>query len=278
MSSEYSPLVSVIMGIYNCEETLHDALQCIAKQTYTNWEVIMCDDGSEDDTRGIADAFAEEYPGRVTVLHNDENMGLNYTLNRCLAAASGSLIARMDGDDLCSTVRFEVELSALARYPEISFVSTDMVFFDNTGVWGRSRSRAFPTKKDFLHATPFCHAPCMVRREAYEAVGGYSVDKRLIRVEDYHLWVKMYENGLQGMNIQEPLYQMRDDRDALIRKKFRYRLHEVYVKGYAISHLHLPWYYYIFCVKPILIGLLPRKAYSNLHKRRAAGNLNQPAL
>ena len=56
----------------------------------------------------------------------------------------------------------------------------------------------YPKKEDFLHGSPFCHAPCMVRKEAYDAVKGYTEKKRLLRVEDYHLWIKMYEVGYRG--------------------------------------------------------------------------------
>lgn len=80
----------------------------------------------------------------------------------------------------------------------------------------------------------------MVRREAYQAVDGYSIAKNLLRVEDYHLWVKMYAKGYRGVNIQETLYSMRDDRNAQSRRKFKYRLNEAYVKFYAVNVLGLP--------------------------------------
>ena len=89
-----------------------------------------------------------------------------------------------------------------------------------------------------------------------------------MRVEDYHLWAKMYEKGYKGMNIKEPLYMMRDDRDAQSRKKFRYRINEAYVKAYAVKHLNLPIWGYIYCIKPILIGLLPSNIYRILHRKK----------
>lgn len=262
--------VSVIMGIYNCENTLQEALDCILKQTYKNWEVVMCDDASEDQTAQIAEKYVQRYPERFVLLRNSKNKGLNFTLNRCLQKAKGQYIARMDGDDWCSADRFEKEVFALEGDPSISIVSTDMEFFDESGVWGKTTTKKYPQNADFLKGTPFCHAPCMVRREAYEAVGGYSVEKKLLRVEDYHLWVKMYENGFKGMNIQEALYQMRDDRNAQGRRKFRYRLNEAYVKAYAVRHLKLRSTGYLYCLRPILIGMLPQKVYKWLHR----GNKN----
>ena len=214
------PLISIVSGIYNCENTLLAAIESILTQTFSDWEWILCDDFSSDNTYEIAKSFAEKYPEKIILLRNENNMGLNFTLNRCLEYAKGDFIARMDGDDLCYPERFEEEIKALNENPEISIVSTDMEFFDETGVWGRVSHPLFPVNRDFLNGSPFCHAPCMVRKEAYDAVGGYSVDEKLLRVEDYHLWIKMYAKGFKGMNIPKALYQMRDDRNAYKRRKF----------------------------------------------------------
>lgn len=263
-----SKKVSVIMGIYNCAKTLEEALECIVNQTYTNWEVIMCDDCSSDNTIQIAEKYVQKYPGKFVLLKNKENCGLNYTLNKCLKVANGDYIARMDGDDLCAEERFAKEVAILDERKDISIMSTDMNFFDEKGVWGRTHTEKIPTKESFLRATPFCHAACMVRKEAYWAVGGYSVSDKLLRVEDYHLWVKMYAKGYKGMNIQEPLYSMRDDRDAQGRRKFKYRLNEAYVKKVAIQELRLKKRNYVWCLRPIIIGLLPGSLYRVLHRKQ----------
>lgn len=262
--------ISVIMGVYNCGQTLAEALGCLVKQTYESWQAILCDDGSTDNSIEVIQKFIFQYPDKFLLLKNEKNMGLNYTLNRCLEFADGDYIARMDGDDLCSATRFEKEVQVLNSNPDIAIVSTDMEFFDEKGVWGRTHTKRIPEKRDFLKGTPFCHAACMVRREAYLSVGGYSIDSKLLRVEDYHLWVKMYQKGYRGINIQEPLYQMRDGRDALARKKFKYRVNEAYVKLYAVRHLNLPRISYVYVIKPILIGLLPSRVYTWLHHKKAA--------
>lgn len=263
-----APTISIISGIYNCADTLVDAIESILAQTVTDWEWILCDDGSGDNTYEVASEYADKFPDKFILLRNVRNMGLNYTLNRCLERAKGKYIARMDGDDLCSPERFEAELRCLEGNPEIAIVSTDMEFFDETGTWGRISHPEFPQNMDFLAGSPFCHAPCMVRKEVYDAVGGYSVDKKLMRVEDYHLWIKMYAKGFKGRNIGLPLYQMRDDRNAYKRRKFQYRLNETYVKTYAVRELRLPVYGYLYALKPILVGLLPGWIYRKLHKRR----------
>jgi len=90
------PKISVLMGIYNCVATLGEAIGCILAQTETRWELILCDDGSRDDTYAVAESFRRQYPDRIVLLRNEKNMGLNHTLNRCLERATGEYIARME--------------------------------------------------------------------------------------------------------------------------------------------------------------------------------------
>lgn len=266
MNELNNPKISVIMGIYNCAETLSEAIESILAQTITDWELIMCDDGSTDDTFKVADSYKRKNSSKVILMKNEYNQGLNYTLNRCLSVARGKYIARMDGDDRCHTERFELELEVLEKEPQISIVSSDMGYFDETGVWGNISHPEYPIASDFLSGSPFCHAPCMVTKEAYDKVGGYTVAKKLLRVEDYHLWIKMYQAGYRGKNIHKQLYFMRDDHEAYSRRKFKYRLNEAYVKIVAVRKLNLPVTGYIYALRPIVVGLLPSKFYNYLHR------------
>ena len=265
-----NPVISVIMGIYNCGDTLSEAIECIVNQTFSDWELIMCDDGSNDDTYEIAISYKEKYPEKIIVLQNEKNRGLNYTLNKCLKQAKGKYIARMDGDDRCDKERFAIEINVLEKEPEIAIVSTDMEFFDESGVWGKISHPEYPVPEDFVKESPFCHAPCMVKREAYMKVKGYSVSDKLLRVEDYHLWIKMYKCGYRGKNIHKCLYQMRDDRNAYSRRSFKNRLNEYYVKRLAIRTFRLKKWNYLLALRPIIVGLLPNCVYDKLHKGRLA--------
>jgi glycosyltransferase EpsE len=108
----------------------------------------------------------------------------------------------------------------------------------------------------------------MIRAEVMRSIGGYSVDKKLLRVEDWHLWLKIYAAGGQGKNLSEPLYMMRDDRNAANRRKFRYRLNEAHMAALAVKTLGLPKWKYLFVLRPILVGLLPGPLYRYLHKKK----------
>ena len=254
------------MGIYNCAPYLEEALNSLYAQTFQDFEIVLCEDGSPDDTYEVARRYAEKRPN-IKLLRNETNKGLNYTLNRCLALAEGEYIARMDGDDISLSERFAAEVDFLDTHPEYAIVSTPMMHFDEGGVFRIGKGGYEPDLTVFPKHVPFCHAPCMVRREAYLAVGGYTVSERLLREEDYDLWIKMYQKGYRGYNLSEPLYMMRDDRNAFKRRSIQARKNEAYVKYLAVKKLNLPFWYYVHCFKPLILGIMPEWLYRKLHNR-----------
>jgi glycosyltransferase EpsE len=260
------PLISIIMGIYNCGSTLAEAIDSIIAQTYTNWELIMCDDGSLDNTYEVASKYVQKYPQKIKLIQHKKNQGLNITLNDCLKEANGKYIARMDGDDISLPERFQKEFEFLESNPQYAIVSTPMIYFDEKGDFRTGKGGYEPELSSFVLTTPFCHAPCMVRKDAYDAVGGYSECKDRLRVEDRDLWIRMYDKGYKGYNLSEPLYKMRDDRNAYKRRKFRYRINAAKIGIFAIKTFNLPKWYYIKCLRPIMVGLLPSAIYIFLHK------------
>ena len=147
-----------------------------------------------------------------------------------------------------------------------------MIFFDENGDWGESKAIEIPKLSDFVFHAPFhCHAPCMIRTEAMKKVQGYTVDKRLLRYEDCNLWYKLYSAGYQGYNIQKPLYKMRDDRNAYLRRSPSSRLRAVYVQWVGFRMIKMPLKYYPYLLveflKSVLILLLPEGIYQKLHRR-----------
>lgn len=258
--------VSVLMGIYNCADTLEEAIASIQKQAYQNWELILCDDGSKDGTYTVARKLADK-DARIVLIKNATNLGLNKTLNHCLRVASGDYIARMDGDDLCDATRFEKQVTFLNDHPEFSIVSTPMIYFDETGPWGRSYAIKQPSCEDVVTGSPICHAPVMLRKECMDAVNGYSEDKRTLRVEDVDLWIRLYTAGYRCYNLEEPLYWMRNDQAAYARRKYRYRINSTYVRLKGCKQLKLGIICYLKAFNPMIIGLVPGKIRRFLKKQ-----------
>ena len=268
-----NPLVSVIMGVYNCADTVDSAIKSIINQTYKNWELIICDDGSQDDTISIVQKYIALYPQKIFLIKNKNNLGLNKTLNKCLAHAKGEYIARMDGDDLCFPNRFEKQVEFLNTHPEFALVSSPMIYFDENGEWGRGTAISEPKIQDFVfHAPCFCHAPVMIRKVAYDTVGGYTEEKAFLRFEDCNLWYKLYAAGFKGANLPEPLYKMRDDRKACKRRTVATRLKAVYVQWMGFRLVNMKWYFYPILIKDLLKGIIlsimPQSLYLYLHHKK----------
>lgn len=259
--------ISVLMGIYNCASTLVEALDSLYSQTFKDFKIILCEDGSSDDTYELAKAYADNHDN-IMLIRNERNMGLNYTLTRCLEYADTEYCARMDADDISLPTRFEKQVLFLDNNPEYAVVSTPMIYFDENGDYRIGSAVECPGKNNFVKGTPICHAPCMVRTEALKSVGGYSDSEYLRRVEDYHLWFKMYAAGYKAYNIQEPLYKMRDDRNAYNRRNWENRRNEMYVKFIGFKMLGIAWYKWIFILRPLIIFLLPALIYNYFHRRK----------
>ncbi|MBQ6078716.1 MAG: glycosyltransferase [Muribaculaceae bacterium] len=257
--------ISVLMGIYNCASTLVEALDSLYAQTYQDFKIILCEDGSSDDTYAVAEKYAQSHDN-IILLRNESNMGLNYTLNRCLEHADTEFIARMDGDDISLPERFEREINFLDAHPEYALVSCSMVHFDENGDYITDKGIGEIKKVDFIHGSPINHAPCMIKTIALKTVGGYTVDDKLLRVEDYHLWFKLFAAGYKLYMLNEPLYKMRDDKNAYKRRTFKNRLNEAYVRHIGYKMIHLPWYVQVFALRPILVHLIPDFVYKWYHQ------------
>lgn len=262
---ENKPLISVIMGIYNCADTLNDAVECIINQTYDNWELIMCDDCSTDNTYDVALELAEN-DKRIIVMRNEKNLTLAPTLNKCAKVAKGKYLARMDGDDVCSLDRFEKELFVLEKNPKYALVSCQMNLFDKDGIYRIITHFEEPTPRELVKCSQFCHAGCMIRKSVFDSVGGYNESSNYKRVEDYDLWTRIYKEGCIGFNIQEPLYSMRDDRNAIMRRTFENRINEVRIKRNIIKWFKIPFYCRIYVIIPLIKAIMPKFIYKIAHK------------
>lgn len=259
--------ISVIMGIYNCASTLVEALDSLYTQTYQEFKIILCDDGSTDDTYQVAADYAAMHDN-IILVKNEKNMGLNYTLNHCLEYADTEFVARMDGDDISLPERFKKEIEFLDEHHEYAVVSGPMIYFDENGDYRKGQGQGEIKKEHFICGTPICHAPCMARTNVFKEVGGYSVDNRLLRVEDYHLWFKIFAAGHKLYSLRDPIYKMRDDRNAYHRRTWKNRRNEAYVKYMGFKMIGIPWYKYIYCFRPIIIYLMPKFVYNYFHLKK----------
>lgn len=274
MSIKNQPKVSIIMGIYNCENTLEEAIKSIINQTYKNWELIMCDDCSKDNTLKIAESYAKNYPENIKVIKNERNLTLGPTLNRCLELATGDYIARQDGDDLSKEDRLEKQVKFLESNKEFDLVGTSMISFDENGEYGARNLKSTPEGKDLMYGSVFAHATILIKSEVIRSLDGYSNKPHTKQVEDYNMWFRFFEKGYKGHNLEEALYYVREDRDAYKRKSIKRRVNEIKVMVEGCKMLKLPPKYYLMVVKPIIAIIVPQKVLMNYHRRKFMINDN----
>lgn len=187
--------VSVVMPAYNAEKYLDESILSILKQTYTDFEFIIVNDGSTDGTTGILDYYAA-LDSRIIVV-NQKNSGVTAALNAGIAVASNSkYIARMDADDISVRNRLEEEVTFLDLNKDYVVVGTDYNIINR---WGSVlRHVRVPYEDDDLRlmlcvGSPLAHGSVMFRKAAYQKVGGYRLGGR--SAEDYDLWTRLANEG-----------------------------------------------------------------------------------
>lgn len=252
--------VSVIMSVYNCGERFIQALKSIEKQTYNNWECIICDDGSKDETYNKLIEYTKRNP-KYTIIQNKKNEGLASSLNNCLKFCTGEFIARMDDDDISYPERFEKQIDFLNRHPEIAFVSSSADLYDGTSVFGRRNLHEFPAKRDMVYGSQFIHPATMFRADILNAVNGYRVSKETRRGQDYDLYMRLYGKGFKGANLLEPVFRYTEASRNLKQRNLKTRFEEVKIRYFGYKAMKvLPWAF-PFIFKPIVAWAVGKIKY-----------------
>lgn len=263
------PKVSIIMGIYNCEHTLEESINSIINQTYDNWELIMCDDCSKDNTYEVAKRYAEIYPNKIKLLKNEKNLTLAPTLNKCIEHVTGEYIARQDGDDISEKNRIKTQVEFLEKNKDISIVGTNMVSFDEYGCYGvhslgESLDRDYYLKKGVI----FFHATILIRTEVMKKLNGYSTKWYAVQAEDYELWSRFIKEGYKGYNLQENLYYVREDVNTYRRKNIKRRLRGLVLKFKVNRRLNASISAYMYMLKDILAIFIPRWIFVKYYRKK----------
>jgi len=229
------PKVSVLMSVYNGARYLREAVDSILCQTYTDFELIVIDDGSTDETGAILDGYDD---ARIVRLTNEQNIGLTKSLNKGLGMAKGEYVARMDADDIALPDRLQLQVHVLDTRPEVVLVSGNIDLIDAAGqVWRRPRRNADPGLVAWFllfHNYLGGHSQVMFRHSSVLSLGGYSEERPY--AQDYALWLRLAEIGRIAMvpdvilqhrchdenltsmhSLEQEEYSLRDSQRALAR-------------------------------------------------------------
>lgn len=193
-----APAVSVIMPVYNGEKFLREAVQSILNQTFRDFELLICDDGSKDKTRFMAEEFAYA-DARVRVTGSLHNIGVEKISNLGLQEARSEYVARMDSDDIALSDRLGKQFEFLQKHPEVVVVGGQAVVIDEAShalqVWGMPLDHSEIDDNHICGRNVAIIQPTvMMRRAAVLNVGGYRVVAKNC-VEDIDLWLRLAEVG-----------------------------------------------------------------------------------
>lgn len=264
--------VSVIMGVYSIltEKILWESIESILGQTRKDFELIICNDGASVSCTKLLKQI-EQKDNRIRLLENKENMGLAYSLNRCLEVAKGSYIARMDADDRSHKERLEREIAYLEENPQIAWVGCSSWLLEGEQIWGIRKMKKEPKRQDFLWGNPFMHPTICIRKAVLEEVGGYYVSTETRRLEDYDLFMRLYERGYFGANLMEPYYYFREDKEAAKRKKYQFRIDEVKIRYRGFRRLGLFPKGIPYLFKPLFVGVIPYQILRKVRREEIHG-------
>lgn len=212
------PTISVLLPVYNAERFLSEAIDSILQQTFTDFELLLLNDGSTDRSEDIINAYADP---RIVYIRNEINKGIIYTLNKGLDLSKGKYIARMDSDDISKPERFQKQVLFLESV-NADVVACTVEMIDAAG-------RHLPPWKDDLTHTSFqsikaflpknnCIAhPSILGKATILKTYQYSKDQK--EAEDYDLWLRLVADGKEVTKLNEPLLQYRFLEASLTRKE-----------------------------------------------------------
>lgn len=202
--------ISVLLPVYNGEIYLRDAIDSILCQTFKDFELVIIDDGSDDNTPKIlADYLLKD--SRIRVFTNEINVGIEKSLNKGFFLTQGEYFARQDSDDISDCNRLMKQLCYLESHSEIGAIGTAVELIDSLGnKLGESRPPVDHESLEllFLFNNFMHHSTLMARRELIQKVGGY--DETKVRAEDYDLWWRLSRQSRLA-NLPELLLKRRID-------------------------------------------------------------------
>jgi glycosyltransferase involved in cell wall biosynthesis len=199
-----TPLLSVILPVYNASAYIDEAIASILRQDFTDFELLIANDGSTDDS---LEKIRKHVDARIIVSDHPTNQGLISTLNHLLTQAKGTYIARMDADDIARGDRFSRQVAFLNQHNEVGICGSAMEFFGAQSGRTHVSTQAKELHANLLFGTPFNHPTVMFRRSLIDN-GSFFYDPEFRHAEDFELWSRL-RSVTQFGNIDEPLLRYR---------------------------------------------------------------------
>lgn len=255
-----NPKISVVLPAYNASEHLAEAIESILAQTFKDFELLIIDDASTDNTYEIAKRYSDKDP-RVKIIQNKKNLNIGGTLNRGINEAQADIIARMDSDDIALPRRFELQYELINSDPEIAVVGGDIIVLEENGHTHirNYESDSNKMKKKILRYLPFAHPTTMFRKKYVVEAGCYDPAKS--PSEDMNLWIKLGTKYKFG-SVTEPVLKYRMYSSSSSNKKLRkVEINTIKMRIEAVTKYNYPWTFFdlAFNISQLLTIWIPAK-------------------
>jgi glycosyltransferase involved in cell wall biosynthesis len=211
------PIITVLLPVYNAALYLKEAIRSILNQTFTDFELLIINDGSTDKSAEIIKTFKDN---RIKIIQNDVNIGLIQTLNKGIKLARGKYLARMDADDIAMPKRLEKQVFFLENNPQFALVGSQANIIYNERKTSRkynmeTKSQLIPLLSFFF--CPFLHPSVLIKKSV---LNEFQYDNNFTIAEDYHLWIRIL-NKYPCANLKESLLYYREHSNNIsnLRKK-----------------------------------------------------------
>ncbi len=257
--NNFNVLVTVLMPVYNGENYLKEAIESILKQSHTEFELLIINDGSTDLTENIILSYTDP---RIRYIKNQKNIGLIDTLNLGFDVAKGKYIARMDADDISHPLRLEKQISFLEVNGDVGILGTAFTYIGD-----KEESVTHPEKHETirfasLFYNPFCHPSVMIRKEIMDG-NQLKFKKKYIHAEEYKLWTELLSKT-KGHNLKDNLifYRSHPTQVSQIHLKDQLSMNHLIQKEYleeAGFDFNEKEWYVIFKLKDTTSGITSSK-------------------
>lgn len=208
-----SPAISVIMPVYNCEQYIEDSILSVLDQSFSNFELIIIDDASDDNTLKIIKKLNDP---RIKLIEKPRNTGYTNSLNMGLKLAEGEFIARMDGDDICLLNRFEKQLAFMRSHPDVIVCGTGYSVIGKEDIKLNPESHE-EIKLELLRGNCIVHPSAFIKKSILQKYKLF-YDDQMEPSEDYDLWIRLLGYG-KLHNLPEALIKYRVHVNSVSRKK-----------------------------------------------------------
>lgn len=183
------PQVSVFMAAYNAADYIKQAIQSVLNQTFNDFELIIVNDGSTDNTVDIIKSFDDK---RIILVNNDQNKGLVYTRNLALKYATGKYLAIHDSDDISIPTRLEIQVNKLENEPNLAVIGSRALIIDKNGILTGEKLDVINgsdyIKSILFFENTFVHSSIMMRTSVFKEVNGYETYPG---AEDYDIFLRI---------------------------------------------------------------------------------------